>query len=207
LVTVCLSCPASIWGQEEDTRLRVVKIQGSASAYHDESDETSRLKAGDKIDDGDKITTGAKSRIVLRLPGRAYVVLGPNTKINVSRLRIGEKGLQVRLNLLTGDLWCQLDKPPDYAFEVSMQNLICRCHGVLLEAVRQKDDARIIAFEGSVVATSGAQVKIAKTGEILQYIHEKFRYKHRLKKSDEIRRDQWKKDLGEISLSLSSKTH
>ena len=196
---ILLTHTAKARAQEEDTRLRVVKIEGSASAYHDENDETSRLKVGDKVDDGDKITTGTKSKIVLRLPGRAYVVLGPNTKVNVSRLRIGEKGLQVRLNLLTGDLWCQLDRAPDYAFEVSMQNLIGRCHGTLIEAVRQKDDARIIAFEGPVVTTSGAQVKIAKTGEILQYIHEKFRYKHRLKRSDEVRRNQWKKDLGVIS--------
>ncbi len=199
LLAVYLSLPVLTVAQEEDTRFRVVKIQGSASAYHDENDETSRLKVGDRVDDGDKITTGVKSKMILRLPGRGYVVLGPNTKVNVSRLRIGEKGLQVRLNLLTGDLWCQLDHAPKYAFEVSMQSLICRCHVTMIEAVRQKDDARIIAFEGPVVTTSGAQVKIAKTGEILQYIHEKFRYKHRLKKSDEVRRDQMKKELGVIS--------
>jgi hypothetical protein len=187
--------------QEDDGRFKTLWARGSVMAYHDERDETAALRVSQTIDDGDNVSTGAKSEVLLRLPGKGYVYLGPHTKIHISRLRSSDKGLQVRLNLLAGDLWCQLDHAPkNMVFETSMQNLICRCHGTLFEAVRQKDAVRISAFEGSVVTVSHAQVKMAKAGEVTQYIQNKFRYKHRLKSSDENRLEQWKSHLADILL-------
>jgi ferric-dicitrate binding protein FerR (iron transport regulator) len=192
------------WAQDDDSRFKTLFVTGSANAYHDERDETSKLRAAESVDDGDNVSTGAKSEVLLKLPGKAYVYLGPHTKIHISRLRSGDKGLQVRLNLLSGDLWCQLDQEPkNMVFEVSMQNLICRCHGTLFEAIRQKNALRINAFEGSVVTTSHGQVKMAKAGEVTQYVQNKFRYKHRLKAVDEARLEKWKTYLGEIL----AKTH
>jgi ferric-dicitrate binding protein FerR (iron transport regulator) len=114
-------------------------------------------------------------------------------------LSSGDKNLQVRLNLLTGDLWCQLDQAPEnMAFEVSMQSLICRCHGTLFEALRQKDALRLNAYDGPIVTVSRGEVKMAKTGEVTQYIQDKFRYKHRLKNSDDDHLNQWKTHLADI---------
>jgi len=192
--------------EEDDSRFKVLFASGSVMAYHDERDETTKLRTAERVDDGDNISTGSKSEVLLRLPGKAYVYLGPHTKIHISRLRLGDKGLQVRLNLLAGDLWCQLDHAPkNMVFETSMQNLICRCHGTLFEAIRQKDAVRINAFEGSVVTVSHAQVKMAKAGEVTQYILNKFRYKHRLKNSDENRLEQWKSHLADILLKTHSR--
>lgn len=185
--------------EEDDSRLTVCWVSGPVTAYHDERDETVRLRIAEKVDDGDNVLTGAKGEALLRLPGKAYVFLGPRTKIHVSRLRSSDKNLQVRLNLLTGDLWCQLDQAPQaMVFEVSMQSLICRCHGTLFEAIRQKNAVRLNAFNGPVVTVSHGQVKIAKTGEVTQYTQDKFRYKHRLKNADNDRLNQWKAHLAEI---------
>jgi hypothetical protein len=190
--------------EEDDSRFHVLWTSGPVTAYHDERDETAPLRMGQSVDDGDNISTGTKSEAFLSLPGKATVYLGPHTKIHISRLRSGDKNLQVRLNLLTGDLWCQLEQvPQNMIFEASMQGLICRCHGTLFEALRQKDAVRITAFEGSVVTVAHAQVKMAKTGEVTQYIQDKFRYKHRLKISDETRLEQWKAHLADIL----AKTH
>jgi len=185
--------------EEDDSRLAAWWISGPVTAYHDERDETGRLRLSESVDDGDNISTGAKGEALLRLPGKAYVYLAPHTKIHISRLRSGDKGLQVRLNLITGDLWCQLDQvPKNMTFEASMRSLICRCHGTLFEAIRQKNAVRINAFDGPVVTVSHGQVKIAKTGEVTQYIQDKFRYKHRLKSSDSGRLEQWKTHLTDI---------
>jgi hypothetical protein len=193
-----------IWAQEDESRFKTLFVSGSVNAYHDERDETNKLKTAESVDDGDNVSTGAKSEVLLKLPGKAYIYLGPHTKIHISRLRSGDKGLQVRLNLLSGDIWCQLDQEPkNMVFEVSMQNLICRCHGTLFEAIRQKNALRINAFEGSVVTTSHGQVKMAKTGEVTQYVQDKFRYKHRLKAVDEARLEKWKTHLEDIL----TKTH
>jgi ferric-dicitrate binding protein FerR (iron transport regulator) len=151
------------------------------------------------VDDGDNIFTGAKGQTLLRLAGKAYIYLGPHTKIHITRLRLGDKGLQARLNLITGDLWCQLDQAPkNMTLEVSMKGLTCRCHGTLFEAIRQKNSVRINAFDGPVVTVSHGQVKMAKTGEVTQYIQDKFRYKHRLKDSDNSRLADWKTRLAGI---------
>jgi hypothetical protein len=199
-----VGCVSLIWAQEDESRFKTLFVNGSVNAYHDERDETSKLKTGESVDDGDNVSTGAKSEIFLKLPGKAYVYLGPHTKIHISRLRSGDKGLQVRLNLLSGDLWCQLEKEPkNMVFEVSSQDLICRCHGTLFEATRLKNAMRIDSFEGSVVTVSRGQVKIAKAGEVTQYIQNKFRYKHRLKASDESRLEKWKTHLEDIL----TKTH
>ncbi len=177
--------------EEDETRFRVVALSGSVTAYHDERDETVRVKVKDQVDDGDNVSTGAKSDILLRLPGKGYVYLGPHTAIHISRLRAGDKGLQVRLNLLTGTLWCRMDQAPRYPFEISAKSLIARCHGTLVKAERQKDAVRVTAFDGPIVMVAHAKVKMAKTGEVMQYIQDQFRYKHRLKASDNERLIQW----------------
>jgi len=185
--------------EEDDSRLNVWWTSGPATAYHDERDETNRLRVSESVDEGDNISTGAKGQALLRLAGKAYVYLGPHTKIHISRLRPGEKNLQVRINLITGDIWCQLDQTPhNMIFETSMRSLICRCHGTLFEVIRQKNAARINAYDGPVVTVSHSQVKMAKTGEVTQYIQDKFRYKHRLKDSDTSRLEDWKTHLTDI---------
>jgi len=183
----------------DENRFQVLWAGGPVTAYHDERDETAPLRIFDWVDDGDNISTGAKSQALLRLPNKAYIYLGSHTKIHISRLRSGDKGLQIRLNLLTGTLWCQLDEAPrGMTFEASMRSLVCRCHGTLFEAVRQKNAVRINAYNGPVVTVSHGQVKIAKTGEITQYIDGKFAYKHRLQSSDDDRLDWWKAHLADI---------
>jgi ferric-dicitrate binding protein FerR (iron transport regulator) len=197
----------SALAQEDETRFKAAALSGSVTVFHDERDETVRMKVGDHSDDGDNISTGAKSEAWLRLPGKGYIYLGPRTKVHISRLRAGDKGLQVRLNLLTGELWCQLDKTPKYLFEISAKNLIVRCHGTLVEAVRQKDAVRVTAFDGSIVTVAHAKVKLAKTGEVVQYIHDQFRYKHRLKASDDDRLAQWKAQFTALQEKNLTKTH
>ena len=202
LALTLFSRPSGCWAapaEEDDSRLTVWWISGPVTAYHDERDETARLRIAEGVDDGDNILTGSKGEALLRLPGKAYIFLGPHTKIHISRLRSEDKNLQIRLNLLSGDLWCQLDQSPqNMTFEVSMQSLICRCHGTLFEAIRQKNAVRLNAFNGPVVTVSHGEVKIAKTGEITQYIQDKFSYKHRLKSSDNDRLAQWKAHLADI---------
>jgi len=181
--------------EEDDSRFKAVALSGAVTVYRDERDETARFRVGDTTDEGDNVSTGAQSEVLLRLSGKAYVHLGSHTKVHISRLRNGDKGPQVRLNLLTGHLWCQLDQAPRALFEVSAKSLIVRCHGTLFEVLRQKDAVRVMAYEGAVVTVSHGQTKIAKEGELVQYANDQFRYKHHLQGSDEDRLTQWKARL------------
>lgn len=205
--TICLGLvllgplAAFLWAapvEEDDTRFCAMALSGSVTVYHDELDETVRMKVKDYADDGDNLFTSAKSNVLLRLPGKGYVYLGPHTNVHISRLRATDKGLQVRLNLLTGTLWCQLDQAPRYPFEISAKSLIVRCHGTLVQVERQSDAVRITTFDGPAVTVSHARVKLAKSGEVMQYIKGQFRYKHRLKASDEEHLTQWQAYLNQM---------
>ncbi len=135
--------------------------------------------------DGDKVVTGPDSDAVLRLKGRAYVYLAPRTKIRVTRLRAGDKGLQCEINLVTGRIFCQLDQTPTWSFGVSAGSVLCRAHGTLFEFSRQEEALKIVSYEGSVVANFHGQTKMAKANEVIQLDHGKFRYRNHHLKLDE----------------------
>jgi ferric-dicitrate binding protein FerR (iron transport regulator) len=172
-------------GQEEELRFRAVEAKGMVTAYHDENDETSRLYQSQTLDDGDKVTTGPDSDALLRLEGKAYLYLAPRTKIRITRLRMGDKGLQCEINLVTGRMFCQLDQTPTWSFVVSAGSVLCRAHGTLFEFLRKEEALKIVSYEGVVVADFHGQTKMAKANEVIQLDHGKFRYRNHHLKMDE----------------------
>jgi ferric-dicitrate binding protein FerR (iron transport regulator) len=177
--------PGSSRGQEEELRFRAVEAKGMVTSYHDENDETSRLYQSQTVDDGDKVTTGPDSDAILRLEGKAYLYLAPRTKIRFTRLRMGDKGLQCEINLVTGRMLCQLDQTPTWAFVVSAGGVMCRAHGTLFEFLRKEEALKIVSYEGAVVADFHGQTKMAQANEVIQLDHGKFRYRNHHLKMDE----------------------
>ena len=173
------------WAQEEDLRFHAVEAKGMVTAYHDENDETSRLYQSQTLDDGDKVVTGPDSDAVLRLKGRVYLYLAPRTKVRITRLRMGDKGLQCEINLVTGRVFCQLDQTPTWSFGLSAGSVLCRAHGTLFEFSRKEEALKIVSYEGSVVANFHGQTKMAKANEVIQLDHGKFRYRNHHLKMDE----------------------
>jgi ferric-dicitrate binding protein FerR (iron transport regulator) len=162
------------------------------TAYHDENDETSRLYQSQTVDDGDKVITGPDSDAVLRLKGKAYLYLAPRTKIRISRLRVGDKGLQCEINLVTGRMLCQLDPGPAWSFGVSAGSVLCHAHGTLFEFSRKEDAFKIVTYEGAVVADFHGQTRMAKANEVIQLDHGKFRYRnHHLKMEEQGHLQAW----------------
>ena len=189
--------------QEDDLRLKVIEIRGKVSVYRDETDETTRLHKGQTVDDGDKITTGSKCEVVLRLKGKGDIYLAPHTKVRVSRLEWPDaQGPKMRLNLITGRLLGQLGKAPSWAFEVSAGNVIARAHGSLFEFYRKRDDFWTVSYEGSLVANSKGHVWLAKPRQVMRFNNGRFRYTRYLQSDEKNHLAQWK----EILKGLSPKT-
>ena len=164
--------------QDEDLRFHTVESKGMVTAYHDENDETSRLYQSQTLDDGDRVVTGPDSDAVLRLKGKAYLYLAPRTKIRITRLRAGDKGLQCEINLVTGRMFCQLDQTPNWSFVISAGSVLCHAHGTLFEFVRNEEALKMVSYEGSVVADFHGQTRMAKANEVIQLDHGKFRYRN-----------------------------
>ena len=190
---------AAASSDEEDLRYKVVDTNGKVTAYRDETDETTRLRIGEFVDEGDTITTGPKSEAVLRLKGRAYAHLAPNTKVHISRLKhIESKSLESRLNLLTGKLVSQLDRTPTFVFEVSVDGVLCRTHGTLFEVTKQNDRDRVLCHEGSVVANVHGHVVMAKKGWVVEFVKGIFKSKYHFSVGDEADMEEWQQHLHDI---------
>lgn len=199
LAFVALLLSGPVRAQDDDLRFLVSDTKGTVTVYRDETDETTRLRPGQKVGDGEKITVSSKSEAVLRLKGRAYVFMAPNTRVNVTRLQMGEKGrAQIRLNILQGRVVCQMDEGASSSFEVSASKVVCRAHGTLFEVIRKKDDLQLTAFEGSVVTNAQGHVEMAKPRQVITFRSDRFRFKHYLKAAEESRLEAWKARLKEV---------
>jgi hypothetical protein len=181
---------AQIRAQEEELLFQAVDLKGFVQAYRDETEETRRLHLKGTLDDGDRVTT-QEGDAVLRMPGRAYLYLAPHTQVHITRLRMGERGPQIRLNLLKGRMVCQLDEIPQWAFEVSAGSLICRAHGTLFEVSRKKEDVQVVCFEGNVVASSLGHSQMAKANQVVRFGAGKFRYRRYLRIGEETELSDW----------------
>lgn len=191
-----LSHPPAVAAQDEDLRFQALDIRGKVMVYRDETDETVRLHKGQKVDDGDRLTTESGSEAVLRLKGRVYLHLAPHTQVRITRLRVGDRGLQVRLNLLKGRLLCQADQTPTWALEVSCAKLVCRGHGTLFEVSRQKNDVQMVCFQGNVVGSSPkGHAEMAKARQVVRFSSGRFQYRRYLRIREEGDLQEWKDHL------------
>jgi hypothetical protein len=175
--TVLFICASSSFAQEDETRFQAVDVQGKVMIYRDQMDETGRLHTGKFCDDGDKIMTDSKSRVLLRLKNRAYVYIAPRTKVVISKLRRGEKGQQIRLNLVRGRIMCQTDKALSPPLEMSAGKLLCRARGKLFEFKRKKETVQVVCFQGSVVTSARGKVNLVKESQLVKFEDGWFRYR------------------------------
>jgi hypothetical protein len=192
-------CPPSSRAQEEDTRFLAMDVKGKVMIYRNQQDETGRFHTGQKCDDGDSIQTSSKSEVVLQMKNRGYVYLAPNTKVHISKLRRGDKGLQVRINLVKGRMLCQFEKAPTLPFEMPAGKLLCRAHSNLFEFIRKKEAVQVVCFDGSIVASAGGKVVMVKSGQLVKFDNGRFRYRIASLRSDvEGHLQAWKDRLKEL---------
>jgi len=196
MVIPLLSLPKAALAQEEEARFEAVDVQGEATIYRDETNETSRFHLKQFTDEGDRLTTGPHSDVVLKFKGDTYIYLSPNTKVRITRFRSNDGRLQCQINLMSGRLTAQLSETPAFSFEVSTNNLLCRAHGTLFEMFRKKETVYLTSFEGAVVATvPHGQVQMAKSGQVVKFEDGKFRFRHYLRAEQENRLKDWKARL------------
>jgi hypothetical protein len=185
--------------QEEDLRFQALDIRGRASIYRDEDDVTARFHKSQKADDGDQITTGPDSDAVLCLKNHCYLRLSSNTKIIFSRLRAGDKGVQVRLTLVKGRVLGQLGPKAPSAFEISAGSVLCRVHGTLFEMTRKKDAVQLTSFKGVAVLNAHGHVQMAKSRQVVKFDNGRFRFRiSHLPIEQEGHLEEWQNRLADI---------
>jgi ferric-dicitrate binding protein FerR (iron transport regulator) len=197
---ICLLAALAVAGplraEDSDLRFEVVDVGGRVTAYGDKIAAKYRLKKGHKLDEGDRITTGPKSEAVLALKGKAYLHLGPNTQVRISRLDVPEFKARCQINLVSGRVFVRLDPKSAPNFLVSSGDVLCRAHGTLFEISRRKGLLWIASHEGSVTANVKARPWIANAGQVLKFDGNRFRYKrHNLEAGEKERLAEFKDHL------------
>ena len=171
---------ALLWGaawaqNQDDLRFRVLMAKGMVTAYHDENDETAKLYTSQLLDDGDKVTTGKDSEVVLRMKGLATLYLAPRSRIQFEKLRPGDKGPQCWIRLITGRMVCRLDGPFPGTFEIHAGSVRSHEHGTLFEAKRKEEKLDLVSYEGSLVVDYHGKSQLAKANEVIHMEKGKFR--------------------------------
>lgn len=191
--------PSPVPAQDEEFRFKVVDVRGRAFVAGGPDSSSARLRMGAKVDDGEWVTTQKGGEAVLRLPGKAYVLIAPNTRIRVSRLRLLSEGPECQISLISGRILVQLDEAKNMDFLISTAGTRARAHGTLFEALRRGEEFSVISFKGAVVATAKRKPDIARGGQMLHYEKDRFRYKrYSLKPWEEAHREEWARHFADI---------
>ncbi len=184
---------------DSDPRLKVVDCVGPATLLREDIEETSRPHIDQWVDDSERITTGPKSEVVLRLKNRAYLHLGENSRLSVSRLRFDEtRGLLFRVTLLSGKLVAQLDQSPHYPFEIYAGDMLCQARGTLVEVVSQGKEVRVYSHQGSFVTSAKGRTDWVKKGEVITYESGVYKDKYAFPTQDVADLAEWREHLNHI---------
>ncbi len=190
---------SNLRADDSDPRLRVLDCVGQVTAFRDETDETKRLRMDQHVDDGDRITTGPKSEVVLRLKNRVYLQLAENSRLSISRLRFDEtRGLTFRVTLLSGKLVAQMDQTPNYPFEVYAGDVLCQAHGTLVEFVKKGDQVEVYSHQGGFVTSAKGRTDIVKKGQVIVYDKGKWKDKFSFPPEDVADLAQWRDHLHDL---------
>jgi hypothetical protein len=189
----------SLRADDSDPRLKVVDCVGQTSLFREDTEETSRLHIDQWVDDGERITTGPKSEVVLRLKNRAYLHLGEKSRLSISRLRFDEtRGLLFRVTLLSGRLVAQLDQSPRYPFEIYVGDMLCQARGTLVEVVSQGKEVRVFSHQGSFVTSAKGRTDLVKKGQVISYEGGVYKDKYAFPTQDVVDLSEWREHLNNI---------
>ncbi len=111
-----------------------------------------KLKRGVRIGVGDKISTGAKSRIELTLPDGSALRLGAETELVLDAARFdGKRREAVGVTVLLGRVWAKAAKAVGASFEVQTKNAVSGVRGTSFTVLAQQDSSAIVrVYSGTV---------------------------------------------------------
>jgi hypothetical protein len=134
-----------------------------------------------KVEQGDRLRTGADSRLELKLADNSLLRLGAKSELQLQKVSvIGAKSRNVSVRLSIGRLWSAVSKllGPENNFEVRTDNAVAGVRGTRFEAVRDESggttvkvhDGRVLVSNKPAYAVAGAtkekRVQVAGPQEI-----------------------------------------
>ena len=144
----------------------VSMLDGSAQRTKKGATEAKPLFDGDFLSEGDRVTTGKKSRIELKMPDGSYVRYGESTtfELDSAGYDVQKKKRNISISMILGKTWAKVSRlfGRRGRFTVSTRNAVAGVRGTVYRLnVNQDDSVMIKVYWGEVVVNSRKQAQEA----------------------------------------------
>jgi hypothetical protein len=144
----------------------VSMLEGSAQRTKKGTTEAKSLFDGDFLSEGDRVTTGKKSRVELKMPDGSYVRYGEATTFELASASydVKKKKRNISVSMILGKTWAKVSRffGRRGRFTVSTKTAIAGVRGTVYRLnVNQDDSVMVKVYWGEVVVNSRKQAQEA----------------------------------------------
>ena len=149
---------------------KVTLLEGTASVTSDGESQRHPLQVGDVMKDGDRVSTGPKSRLEIVLMNKTVLRFADSTRFKISQIGCNEKSKTeyVRVRLLLGRTWANVNKTVGAKtdFALSCENAVAGVRGTVYRMNVNDDKSVLVRVYGGMVHVTGGGAIIEPPKEI-----------------------------------------
>lgn len=151
-------------GGEERIWCTIECPRGTVEVKHMLDSDWEVAKNGTKVYEGDKISTGFKSKVALVFPDNSVFVVKSLTQMTVTRFLQEKDTIETKIKLRIGNIRLKIkeDQPVKTDLKITTPNATCSVRGTTLSVDQRDSTCYVEAFDGTVEVTSNC------TGETIE---------------------------------------
>ncbi len=141
----------------------ITYLSGTASLISKEGQTLKSLSKGQQLTQGDRIRTGKKSRIEIKLPDGSFIRFDEDTSFELETVGLDQKDRRrdIRVRVLLGKVWAKVSRlfSNRGRFALSTKTAVAGVRGTTYRMNVNADDSAVVrVYNGEVVVQSKAQM-------------------------------------------------
>ena len=159
---ILMSCPAQAENRVlsveiEKGKTEVTILDGKATLFKKGITKVQSLSKGDFLSEGDRVTTGKKSRMELKLPDKSFIRFDEHTTFELKSIDFDKKRKErnIKVNMVLGKTWANVSKlfGGKRRFAILTKMAVAGVRGTVYRLNVEEDNSVLIkVYIGEVVA-------------------------------------------------------
>jgi hypothetical protein len=146
----------------------VTLLKGDATLFKKGVKKPQALSKGSLLTQGDRVTTGIKSRVEIKLPDKSFIRFDEKTTFVLEAVAYDKKTKKrdININLILGKTWAKVPKfsGSKGRFAITTKTSVAGVRGTDFRMNVNKDNSAVLkVYEGEVVVSKRKHTKVAKT--------------------------------------------
>ncbi len=146
----------------------VTLLKGDASLFKKGVKKPQALSKGSLLAQGDRVTTGIKSRVEIKLPDKSFIRFDEKTTFVLESVAYDKKTKKkdININIILGKTWAKVPKfsGSKGRFAITTKTSVAGVRGTDFRMNVNKDNSAVLkVYEGEVVVSKRKHTKVAKT--------------------------------------------